>query len=89
MLSSLAGAASADFQSTDQIYEDQHQAPTVADADYKLRGGLVLPHSHLHSFSLFFFIFFLFSSHFSPLISMEVRDSRGARVPCKSAPDRQ
>ena len=50
--------------------------------------GLVLP-PRLHSFPLFFFIFFLFSSHFYPLILVEVLGSRGARAPLaplKSAP---
>ena len=51
----------------------------VADAEFQLRGGLVLPLPYLHSFLHLFFLFF---SHISPLISMEVLgSSRGARAP--------
>ena len=50
----------------------------VADAEFQLRGGLVLPPPYPHSFLHLFFLFF---SHISPLISMEVLGSRGARAP--------
>jgi len=41
-----------------------------------LKGMVLSP--HLHSFLLFFFIFFNFSSHLSPLIPMQVLGNRGA-----------
>ena len=53
----------------------------VADADYKLRGGLVLPPSHLHSFPLFFFIFFLFFLTFLLWFQWRFWEVGGLRAP--------